>query len=176
MMFRKIKRLFKRLFGINTRSNPTPSVIYPFVPRARNGISPSSPNRSTGAWMSAIMDVRIKNARRGKLYLITGAYGPEHDKYPCRWVVDEADAKDFETSNNTQRLISYTHRQRPYAARSGVRRIVLTPTNPENANIQIHITLNTDVLPRVMFRTRDPSDTGFAYIIDPAKYVLRPNL
>lgn len=176
MIFRKIKRLFKRLFGINARSNPKPSLIYPFVPHTRNYISPSSPNKSTGAWMNAIIDVRVKNARRGKFYLITGAYGPEHAEYPCRWVVDEADTQDFETSNNTHRLISYTHRQRPYAARSGVRRIVLMPTNPENADIQIHITLDTDVLPKVMFRTRDPSDTGFAYIIDPAKYVLRSNL
>lgn len=122
------------------------------------------------------MDVSIKNARHGKLYMITGAYSPDHPEYACRWVIDEADVRDFETSNKTTRLISYTHRQRPYTARTGVRQIVLSPITSENADIEIHITLNTDVLPKVMFRARDISDTGFAYIIDPAKYVLRPGL
>lgn len=176
MIFRKIKRLFKKLFGEKSGSDHGSPVIYPFVPRARFHIAPSQPNKVTAAWMDAIMDVNIKNARHGKLYMITGAFGPDHPDYPCRWVVDEADVHDFETSNNTTRLISFTHRQRRYAARTGVRQIVLSPITPENAEIEIHITLNTDVLPKVMFRARDTSDTGFAHIIDPAKYVLRSTL
>lgn len=106
--------------------------------------------------------------------MITGAYGPHHSKYPCRWVVDEADKHNFETSNVTTRLVSYSHRQRPYKTGTGIRRVVLTPSHPDHADIQIQITLNTDILPKGIFRTRDELDTGFAYVIDPVQYAFRP--
>lgn len=38
-------------------------IIYPFVGRIRNHIPPSHPDEITRAWMGAIEEVRIKNAR-----------------------------------------------------------------------------------------------------------------
>lgn len=155
-------------------AEPEPCVLYPFVPRTRNGIVPSQPDEITAAWMNAIQDVQIKNARRGKLYMITGAYGPSHPKFPCRWVVDEADIQNFETTTNTTRLISYTHKQRHYTVGTGRRKISLSPVHPDHAEIQIQITLNTDVATKGILRAGAETDTGFAYVIDPSKYTLKP--
>lgn len=147
--------------------------IYPFVPKKRNNVDPVTPSSTTEAWMKAIVDVRVVNARDGKFYHIEGAYSPARVDYPCALIIVESDVENFETAYTGTRIVTYTDTPPVYPANQGIQTVIVRSARADWADIEFYITLDTDNLPASPLAASNSGQSGYAYIISPDRYTLR---
>ncbi|HAV3732290.1 TPA: SGNH/GDSL hydrolase family protein [Acinetobacter baumannii] len=138
------------------------TVLFPFSTLKRNNVNESTVGSHDNILRNFILDVRVMNADPNKYYRLQQMSSPDQATSPNRWIFEELDRANFDTSETKGKTITTVF---PIVKNTGIKNFVV-----KEGDLSISVTVDTNKTPSNSFYSVASTDNSYTYIFDPSVY------